>query len=74
MLLACSNKLKLNFIKIKIDAEIEIIDKGEVNHFLGMEIVRKDDGSMTTSQKQSILELLEKNNMLECSIQKFKKY
>lgn len=82
MIIACSDEKMLRDIKQKIALEFDIIDKGPIDYFLGMEIERCGDrGDISISQKQFIENLLKKNNMMEsrkCSTQldpgtKFKK-
>lgn len=50
-----------------IAAEFEVVDGGELSHFLGMEFKREGDlGAIDISQKQYILDVLGKYGMQDC--------
>lgn len=57
ILLACSDYTNLNKFKQQISDQFEIVDKGPVDYFLGMEITRNKNG-IQVAQKQFIRELL----------------
>lgn len=57
----------LKNIKHSIATEFEVVDGGELSHFLGMEFSREGClGSITITQKQYIIEMLEQYRMLDC--------
>lgn len=62
ILLACSDYTILIKLKQKISEQFEIVDKGPVDYFLGMEITRSGR-NITVSQKQFIRELLTTHGM-----------
>lgn len=64
IILACSNEQTLREIKHRVGSEFDVVDKGPVDYFLGMEVVRdKEKSCITISQRQFILNLLENFNM-----------
>lgn len=67
MLLFGSNLSIINEIKHKISLELEVVDKGPAEYFLGMEIqVNKSTGEVSIQQKQFIQSLLEDYRMENC--------
>lgn len=67
IMIACSDKKDLELIKRKIAERFKIVDGGEVKHFLGMEIERKDEtGSIAVGSKQYIKNILHRYGMENC--------
>lgn len=64
IMLACSNLNDLCKWKREIGRQFDVVDKGPVDYFLGMEISR-NDGEINVSHKHFIEELLTAHNMLE---------
>lgn len=65
ILLACSNFERLESIKNKISQKFEVVDKGPIDQFVGIEITRGKDG-IQISQQQLIRNLLDDFGMKEC--------
>lgn len=58
---------ELNKIKNLIASEFEVVDGGELSHFLGMEFNREGDlGAINVSQRRYILDILEQYGMQDC--------
>ncbi|XP_037932181.1 uncharacterized mitochondrial protein AtMg00810-like [Teleopsis dalmanni] len=67
LLLVCTDLGELGAIIKKISNVFQIVNKGPINHFLGMEVERENPtGALTISQKQLVLQLLKKNRMSVC--------
>lgn len=82
ILIACSNLQTLNKVKYNISLKFDVVDKGPVDYFLGMEVVRdKANNTISICQQRFIQDLLEEFKMVgtrKCNTpldpgQKFKK-
>ena len=68
-IILCSNSLSaIEETKMSLSKEFEMVDEGQLNHFLGMVINRnREKQQMTISQKQYFLNVLKKYKMDECN-------
>lgn len=67
LLLACSNKGEMLATKKAICSEFQVVDKGPVTNFLGLEIQREGDtGAIRVSQNKHIMGLLKEMGMVHC--------
>lgn len=67
LIVGSSSLPNLERIKKLLAAEFEVVDGGELSHFLVMEFEREGDlGAITVSQKQYILDVLDKFGLSEC--------
>lgn len=62
ILIACSSEKMLIRVKHQIGEQFDVVDKGPIDYFLGMEITRKDD-TISISHKQFIREMLKEQGM-----------
>ncbi|XP_075163214.1 uncharacterized protein LOC142235845 [Haematobia irritans] len=67
IIIACKDEQEILNLKSKIAAEFDISDKGRLQHFLGMEIERKNiTGDIKLSQVQYVKDMLEQYGMKDC--------
>lgn len=66
-IIASTSKAELNSIKAAISKEFDVVDGGQLNHFLGMEFERNGEtGSVKVCQRQDINNLLYDFRMNDC--------
>lgn len=66
IVLACSNLVALNEVKVMLQSNFEIDDKREISYCLGFEVCRDGErGAIRISQKQFIQNLLREYGMLD---------
>ena len=67
LIIACTDKGDLNDIKAQIGNNFKVADKGQLSHFLGIEIEREGEtGSVKLGHKQYIQNLLKEFNLERC--------
>lgn len=67
IIVGCKDKNEISNIKSRIACEFEITDKGLLEHFLGMEVIRDGEtGEIKLSQELYINEMLEEYGMENC--------
>lgn len=67
LILASSNKNELLQIKAKIAEELDVVDKGMMSFFLGMEVERDGEvGDIYIGQQKYIKDLLSRYDMTDC--------
>ena len=64
IIITCSKSTAIDDLLLSLQSEFAVKDLGCLNFFLGVEVIRNDNGALL-SQKRYILDLLKRNNMLE---------
>lgn len=64
IMFACSSREMLHQIKYQIGLEFDVIDKGPIDHFLGMEVSMNTNNQICIGQQQFIRKLLEDFDMV----------
>lgn len=66
IILACSSESKIKYIVDTLNNYVEVINKGPISYFLGMQIERNSDGNFEIHQTKYIEDILIRWNMNEC--------